>query len=96
MDDKRSTRPVPTRRLFWTGVGLGFLFDAVGHTIDLYARGIPVTFTNIYTYGARTGHAEIWILSGILCIGLGAFVAGQAIGAILAGRKELDDAVYHG
>ena len=88
MDDKRSTRPVPTRRLFWTGVLVVFFLDAVGHTIDLYWRGIPVTFTNIYMYGTRAGHAEAWVFSCALVLLVGAFVAGQAIGAILAGRKD--------
>ena len=96
MDNQRSVRPVSAWRLFWTGVGIGFLLDAVGHTWTLYAHGIPATFTNIYTYGTRAGHAEAWALSGIVCVAYGAYVAGQAIGAILAGREELDDAIYRG
>ena len=88
MDDKRKPRPVPAWRLFWTGVLVVFFLDAVGHTIDLYWRGIPVTFTNIYMYGTRAGHAEAWVLSGALVLLVGAYVAGQAIGAILAGRKD--------
>ena len=88
MDDKRSVRPVPTRRLFWTGVLVVFFLDAVGHTITLYLDGIPPTFTNIYLHGTRAGHWQAWVLSGALCLAVGAYVAGQAIGAILAGRKE--------
>ena len=88
MDDKRSVRPVPARRLFWTGVLVVFFLDIVGHTITLYLDGIPVTFTNIYQFGTRAGHAEAWVFSCALVLAIGAFVAGQAIGAILAGRKE--------
>ena len=88
MDDKRSTRPVPTRRLFWTGVLVVFFLDAVGHTIDLYWRGIPPTFTNIYLHGTRAGHWQVWVLSCFVCLAVGSYVARQAIGAILAGRKD--------
>ena len=87
MDDKRNARSVPAWRLFWFGVAVGFFLDIVGHTIDLYWRGIPVTFQTIYAHGARTGHAEAWILGGVLVIGYGAFVAGQIAGAVLGDRE---------
>ena len=87
MADKRNARSVPALHLFWFGGLVGFFLDIVGHTIDLYWRGIPVTFQTIYTHGARTGHAEAWVLGGVLVLGYGAFVAGQAIGAILGDRK---------
>ena len=96
MDNQRDTRPVPAWRVFWLGVAIVFLLDIVGHTIDLYWRGVPVTFQTIYAQGVRGLHAEAWVLGGVLVIGYGAFVARQAIGAILAGRKELADAVYRG
>ena len=86
MDNHREFRPIPARRLFWFGVCAGFLLDIVGHTIDLYWRGIPATFSNIYAYGARTGHAEAWIVGSCLVLAYGAYVARQAIGAILDGR----------
>ena len=88
MDDKRSVRPVPAWRLFWTGVLVVFFLDIVGHTITLYLGGIPPTFTNIYQFGTRAGHWQVWVLSCFVCLAVGAFVARQAIGAILAGRKD--------
>jgi len=96
MDDKRSVRPVSARRLFWTGVLVVFFLDIVGHTITLYLDGISPTFTNIYLHGTRAGHWQVWLVSCLVCLAVGSYVARQAIGAILAGRKELDDAVYRG
>ena len=88
MDNQRESRPVSAWRVFWFGWGAGFFLDIVGHTIDLYWRGIPVTFTNIYLHGTRAGHWQVWVLSCFVCLAVGAFVARQAIGAILAGRKD--------
>ena len=88
MDDKRRIRPVSPFRLFGAGGAVGFLLDVVSHTIDLYLRGIAPTFSNIYTYGSRTGHAAAWLVSGFILVAYGAFVAGRAVGAILRNAKK--------
>jgi len=84
MDDKWSIGPVSAWRIFGLGVCVGFFLDIVSHTIDLYWSGTPVTLTNIYLYGARTGHAEAWIVSSCLVLAYGAYVLRQAYGTILA------------
>ena len=86
MDHQRGAGYVSPFRVFGVGGAVGFLLDIVGHTIDLYLRGIAPTFSNIYTYGARTGHAEAWLVSGFVLFAYGAFVAGRAVGAILRNR----------
>ncbi len=88
MDSERSVRPIPAWRVCGLGIATVFLLDIVGHTIDLYWRGIPVTFSNVYAHGTRTGHAEAWIVSSCLVLAYSAYVARQAIGAILEGREE--------
>ena len=90
MDSERTSGFVLTRRLFWIGVCIVFLLDIVGHTIDLYWRGIPVTLTTIYTQGVRGLHAEAWVFSCALVLAVGAYVARQAHGAILEGRNNND------
>ena len=86
MASERQSGFILAWRVFWLGVAVGFFLDIVGHTIDLYWRGIPVTLTNIYEHGARTGHAEAWILCSCLVLAYGAYVLRQAVGAILGGR----------
>ena len=87
MDHKRHLGPISPLRVFGFGGGAGFLLDIVGHTIDLYWRGIPVSFTNIYQYGARTGHAEAWLASCIMFGLYSAYVLRQAVGAVLGSTK---------
>lgn len=83
MADKRRVRPVSAWRVFWLGCGAGFLLDVVGHTISVFLDGYPVTIANVYAHGTRALHAESWVVSGALCIAVGAFVVGQAVGAVL-------------
>ena len=87
MDSEWSVRPVSAWRVLLLGCAVGFLLDIVGHTIDLYWRGIPVTFSNVYAHGARTGHAEAWIVSSCLVLAYSAYVARQAVRTILEGRE---------
>ena len=87
MGSERNVRPIPAWRVLVLGCAAGFLLDIVGHTIDLYWRGIPATFSNVYAHGARTGHAEVWIVSSCLVLAYSAYVARQAIGTILEGRE---------
>lgn len=88
MDSERQFRHIPTWRVFGLGVLAGFFLDIVGHTIELYIRGIPVTFGNIYAYGTRAGHAEAWIIGSCLALAYGAYVARQVVGTVLENRKE--------
>ena len=88
MDNQRELRPVSALHLFWIGGAAGFLLDVVGHTIGVFRAGLPVTLANVAAHGTRALHAEAWILSGAVCIALGAFVVGQALGAILGGKNE--------
>lgn len=83
MDGERTARPVSAWRLFWLGVCVGFFLDIVGHTIDVFLAGYPVTLSNIYAHGTRALHAESWIISGGICCAFGALVVGQAARALL-------------
>jgi len=91
MDNQRESRPVSAWRVFWFGWAAGFFLDIVGHTIDLYWRGIPVTFQTIYAQGVRGLHAEAWVFGCVAVLFYSAYVLRQAHGAILEGRANDDN-----
>ena len=88
MGDKWGARSVSAWRLFWLGVSVGFLLDVVSHTWSVFRLGLPVTLSNVAAYSTRALHAEVWIISGLVCFIVSSYVVGQALRAVLDGRKN--------
>lgn len=87
MERKRPDGFILSCRVVGVGIVAGFLVDMLGHAWAVFRAGLPVTLANIHAYGTRAFHTEVWVVSGLVCVIIGAFVVGSIVGALLENRR---------